>query len=153
MPTDIPPPGPERDGEIARLLGVAPNRRAIATEDGTSSALTEDDPMGAGLGGYKITAEDVRDFCRKHPRYHVGAWEFWPPYSTDPAACDRLERELSVRAFSVVTNRWPAQSIYPGEVDASVILGFNNDRAWSASAPTRPDAVSAAALLALRGGR
>ena len=67
MPTDIPPPGPERDGEIARLLGVAPNRRAIATEDGTSSALTEDDPMGAGLGGCKITAEDVRDFCRKHP--------------------------------------------------------------------------------------
>jgi len=151
MPTDIPPPGPERDAEIGVLLGDAPAIRAIATQDGASSALTEDDPMGPGLGGYKITADDVRDFCRKHPRYHVGAWKFWSPYSTDPAACDRLEAELSARGFSVMTNRWPAQSIYPGQVDASVILRFNNDRAWSASAPTRPDAVSAAALLALRG--
>ncbi len=98
MPTDIPPPGPERDGEIARLLGVAPNRRAIAPEDGTSSALTEDDPMGAGLGGYKITAEDVRDFCRKHPRYHGGG-RFCGGSASHPTITgdtQRLPRSLSM---------------------------------------------------------
>lgn len=149
MPDQMPPPGPERDAEIARLLGVEPVRRAIATEDGTSSALTEDDPMGHGLGGFKITADDVRDFCRKHPRYHVGAWEFWPRYSTDPAACDRLEADLAARGFDVETSRKADDGSTHG---VDVRLLDRAGEAYRASAETRPDAVSAAALLALRGG-
>lgn len=150
MPDQMPPPGPERDAEIARLLGVEPVRRAIATEDGTSSALTEDDPMGHGLGGFKITADDVRDFCRKHPRYHVGAWEFWPRYSTAPAAADRLVEEMVRRGWWVTVESQPN-----GKIFASVHRGYDYDvmiDAQTANGTTRPDAVSAAALLALRGG-
>jgi len=152
MPTDIPPPGPERDAEIARLLGVAPNRRAIATEDGTSSALTEDDPMGAGLGGYKITAEDVRDFCRKHPRYHVGAWEFWPPYSTDPAACDRLVEEMVRRGF-VLVSRAHLDGTHSARFMIADAASNDGLAYYGGEGGTRTRAVSAAALLALRGGR
>ena len=152
----IPPPGAERDAEIGALLGVDPARRAIATEDGTSSALTEDDPRGSGLGGYKITAGDVRDFCRKHPRYHVGVWEFWPPYSTDPAACDRLVEAMRQRfwCLSIQVND-------AGDTSGLVAYGANfyKRRSFARDAPdpgggvTMSDAVSAAALLALRGGR
>lgn len=126
MPNPIPPPGPERDTEIVLALGGAWVTLPDPIDGGTIRRIRlPDDSMLGEL----------------------------PPYSTDPAACDRLERELADRGFQVLTNRWASTSIYPGQVDASVTPGHNSDRASVHTGTTRPDAVSAAALLALRGAR
>ena len=113
MPDQMPPPGPERDAEIARLLGWKHDERGRWIPPGWES----DFPL--------------------------------PAYSTHPTACDRLEADLAARGFDVDTSRKAEDGSTHG-VDVRLL-----DRAgesYRASAATRPDAVSAAALLALRGG-
>lgn len=109
----MPPPGPERDAEIARLLG-----HYLTREDGSSF--------------------DVSDLAP-------------PEWSTDPAACDRLEREMFARGW-----RLQAEADHRcHEATFLVVSGFSQPCVtyYALSADSRPDAVSAAALLALRGGR
>lgn len=111
-PDQLPPPGPERDAEIARLLGWRHDERKGWIAPGWESGDVEA-----------------------------------PAYSTDPAACDRLEAELAARGFDVETSRNADDGSTHG-VDARLL--DRDGEAYRASAATRPDAVSAAALLALR---
>jgi hypothetical protein len=67
-----------------------------------------------------------------------------PGCSTDPAACDRLEAELDRRGYEVQVSRIAGY--------CNVFVRRGADELTAAIANCRPDAVSAAALLALRGG-
>ena len=77
----------------------------------------------------------------------------WPrqrDYSTGSISSDRLVEEMVRRGWWVTVESQPN-----GKIFASVHRGYDYDvmiDAQTANGTTRPDAVSAAALLALRGG-
>ena len=119
MSDQIPPPGPERDAEIARLL------------DPADHAIRE---------WIEAPQRPLPRSLRRMP----------PPYSTDPAACDRLVEEMVRRGWWVTVESQPN-----GEVFASAHRGYDYDvmiDAHTTNGTARPAAVSAASLLALRGG-
>ena len=72
-----------------------------------------------------------------------------PPYSTDHAACDRLVEEMLDRGW--ILSAEAAGHIPRNQRHQCTFTDMTNTGYGSAA--TRPDAVSAAALLALRGGR
>lgn len=115
MPDQIPPPGPERDAEIAKLLGWT-------AVDGAD-----------------------RDAGWRSPDGELHAWP--PRYSTDPSACERLIADLAARNWVVVDIDAPLPTVHcvRGGDEAPVEV-------HPKTAATRPAAVSAAALSALRGG-
>lgn len=131
MPDQLPPPGPERDAEIARALGWTPRRC----------------PPDAGVGFFVVVGLETGEE-RDHWKAPDGTLaKSPPPYSTDPAACERLERELLARGFGIKTAaaqpRAEEQPVYEVVIANPTV----RRRAFGRS---RPDAVSAAALLALR---
>lgn len=123
MPDQMPPPGPGRDEAIAIALGGVMVDLPDPIDDGTIRRMR--------LPGGALATE-------------------LPPYSTDPAAADRLVEEMVRRGWWVTVESQPN-----GKIFASVHRGYDYDvmiDAQTANGTTRPDAVSAAALLALRGG-
>lgn len=118
MPDQIPPPGPDRDAELAEALGW--------------------EPCSCAPGSTRYDGDTGR--CRR-----CGCLAA-PPYSTDPAACDRLVEEMVWRGLSVFHDASPAGHM------VDVYRGFASSQclAEDVSGRGRCDAVSAAALLALR---
>lgn len=98
MPTNLPPPGPERDAELAALLGDGP-------------------------------------------------WSRFVEFSTNAHSCDRLVEEMVRRGWWLQCGRtetwraWFTSATFPAQGGPL------------ASGTTFADAVSAAALLALRGAQ
>lgn len=124
MPTEIPPPGRARDEAIAAALGW------------TRIGDCYMEAIGTYRGG--VQPGDTR-----HPASLLTSIPF---YSTDPAACDRLVEEMVRRGWRTTTFADPGGhragiSHYPGCRCAHPVM----------RGTTRTDAVSAAALLALRG--
>lgn len=126
MPNPIPPPGPERDAEIMKGLGWQPTI--------------------IGRGYFLHGVEDITHWKRPDG----SQTSIVPPYSTDPAAADRLVEEMVRRGW------WHRYEIggatRPGEAWFSREPVFDGgDPDAQATGGSRADAVSAAALLALRG--
>ena len=127
--TTVPDVGAERDAEIARLLGNQTPAEAMR------DMLAAWDPLKEFLPSERIQCLDT------------------PRYSTDPAACDRLVEEMrsrldgvDVRTMSTKQGHKTIVMIHAG-ADSRIVAESDG---WRAS---RVDAVSAAALLALRGER
>lgn len=123
MSAEIPPAGAERDAEIARLLN---NVQYFSGPMGWFYVYPED------CGGYR------------------SANHFGRP-STDPAACDRLVEEMVRRGFDLVhraDKQGHGARFMVADVASDDGLAFYEGRG-----ATRMEAVSAAALLALRGAR
>lgn len=121
MPDQMPPPGPERDAEILLRLGAT---RPAFTDP--PEVTIDRRPDGT------CTVSGV------------------PPYSTDPAACDRLVAEMVRREYQLVhraDKRGHGARFMIDDPLASDGLAFFEGRGESTAA-----AISAAALLALRGG-
>ncbi len=126
----IPPPGAERDAEIARALGWTTRRC----------------PPDAGIQFFMVVDVDGREV--DHWQAPDRSLRKLPPaYSTDPAACDRLVEEMVRRGWMLCL-----QTMRPGGYYCRI---DQRDGVMSSHAegPKIADAVSAAALLALRGGR
>lgn len=144
MPDQMPPPGPERDAEIARLLGDDIEERAehVDVHEIDDSDSTHETVI---CGRCHATAcalceESLPATCQPRPR----------GYSTGSISSDRLVEEMVRRGWWVTVESQPNEKIF-----ASVHRGYDYDvmiDAQTANGTTRPDAVSAAALLALRGG-
>lgn len=119
MSDQIPPPGPERDAEIARLLG------------------------------WRESADSPSGFVSND-----GTVTIWPNgFSTDPAAADRLVEEL-VRRDYLFRHQLPCTDSGHACHDGAHFVrldGADGRGPIVAHGATRPDAASAAALLALRG--
>jgi hypothetical protein len=150
MSAEIPPPGAERDAEIARFLGDDIEERA---EHADVHVVEDDDNPHAGwicsrclATACTMRGESLPPTCKPRGR----------PYSTDPAAADRLVEAMRQRfwCLSIQVND-------AGDTSGLVAYGANfyKRRSFARDAPdpgggvTMSDAVSAAALLALRGGR
>lgn len=126
MPDQIPPPGPERDAEIMKGLGWQ--------------------PTVIGRGHFLHGVEDITHWKRPDGS-QTG---IVPPYSTDSACADRLAEEMVRRGYQLVhrsDRQGHGARFMVDDPTASDGLAFYEGRG-----ATRPDAVSAAALLALRGG-
>lgn len=124
MSDQIAPPGPDRDAEIVLALGGAWATLPDPIDGGTIQRIRL--PDGSILGDL-------------------------PPYSTDHAACDRLVEEMVRRGYQLVhraDRRGHGARFMVDDVTASDGMAFYEGRG-----ATRPDAVSAAALLALRATR
>jgi hypothetical protein len=128
MPTDIPPPGPERDAEIARLLDI------------DFGHACEDGEIGEFWEGWKCTCGATGKW--DETSHTVPA----PQFSTDPAACDRCVEEMVRRGWTLCRQTLRTGGYYC-RMDRYGALSSH----WEG--PKIADAVSAAALLALRGGR
>lgn len=132
MPNPIPPPGPERDAEIMKGLGWQPTI--------------------IGRGYFLHGVEDITHWKRPDGS-QTG---IVPPYSTDPAAADRLVEEMVRRGFALDHTVTP----YAAGVASMAIIhrarfterGQAAFSPWSESGIDRVDAISRAALVALRGG-
>ena len=123
MPDQMPPPGPGRDEAIAIALGGVMVDLPDPIDDGTIRRMR--------LPGGALATE-------------------LPPYSTDPAACDRLVAEMVRREYQLVhraDKRGHGARFMIDDPLASDGLAFFEGRGESTAA-----AISAAALLALRGG-
>ena len=148
--TEIPPPGPERDAELARLLGDDVEERA--EHEGVHIIEDSENPHAGPMCDRchatccEMCGESLPATCKPRPR----------AYSTDPAACDRLVEEMMRRG-------WVTQHVAHIAGDHSALCLDVEKGAPDTLTPeeharvthgaTRPDAVSAAALLALRGER
>lgn len=122
--TDIPPPGPERDAEIARAA-----RRDDHAEI----------PVFTAQIGPEIPSRWVRVLAVPQRT------------STDPSACDRLVEEMVRRGFELVHR---ADSHGHGARFMIADAASDDGLAYyDGRGATRMEAVSAAALLALRGGQ
>lgn len=128
MPDPMPSAGVERDAELARLiLPEWPADRCRIC--GWTLAGSLDDGC---------TAES----CSLRPLPSRRA-DDPPPYSTDPAACDSLVKDMASRGYEI------QMSIVAGYWSVFVLRGV--DEQYAGIHENRMDAVSGAVLLALRG--
>lgn len=123
MPDQLPPPGPEREAEIARLLGWVD----VVPYPQMNSAMGRPEPTG--------WPSLVRV----------------PAYSDDSAAADQLVEEMAARGFWCQYHSpfEPGMAHRAGFTPHST-TGWNGRPDFPGEGTTRPDAVSAAALIALR---
>ncbi len=123
MPTEIPPPGTERDALLAVSLGW------------------RYDDLGAGPAGYRELREIKIERWVRPDGLEASVPD---PWSTSQDACESLKYELARRGFRVRCDH--------DDGNHRAICTNHDGPQRSVAGVDCPDAISAAALLALRDG-